>query len=148
MVFLLLLLWPLLELFVLIEVAEAIGILYTLILLVISWPIGSWAIRSQGRKAWLAFATAIAERRTPAKEVVNGGLILLGGVLMMIPGFITDAIGVLLLLPPTRALLRGLTLRSLQNTLFVRAAQFSTRGREPYDVESTATDIPSQRLRP
>ena|ERR1700757_2328810 len=148
MVFLLFLLWPILELFVLIQVAEAIGILYTLVLLVMSWPLGSWAIRSQGRKAWIAFATAIAEGRTPAREVIDGGLILLGGLLLMIPGFVTDAIGVLFLLPPTRALLRSVTLRSLQNTLIVRAARFSTRARQPHDVDSTATEIPTPRLRP
>ena len=69
---------------------------------------------------------------------------LLGGTLMMVPGFITDALGLLLLLPPTRALARVLVLRNLQSRLVVRAARFG--GRYAYDVDSTATDIDHPQL--
>ena len=74
-------------------------------------------------------------------------MILVGGLLLIVPGFITDVFGALLLLPPTRAPLRGLVARNLQSRIVVRATRF---GRPPvrYDVDSTATDIDKPRLRP
>jgi UPF0716 protein FxsA len=73
-------------------------------------------------------------------------LVLLGGGLLLIPGFITDALGALLVLPPTRALARGVVARNLRSRLVLRAVRFGA-GRQPYDVDSTATDIDQPRLR-
>jgi UPF0716 protein FxsA len=111
------------------------------LLLIVSWPLGLWAMRAQGRGAWRRLATAVAEQRTPGPEVVNGALVVVGGVLMIIPGFISDVIGALLLLPPTRALARAGIVRNIRSRLVVRAVSFTT-GRQSYDVESTATDVP------
>jgi UPF0716 protein FxsA len=147
MSFLLLLLWPIAELFVAIKTAEAIGVLAMLGLLILSVPVGVFALRSQGRAAWRRLSDAVLARRSPAREVLDGALILLGGTLMIVPGFITDAIGLLLLLPPTRIAMRALLVRNLQNRLVVRAAGF-TRARQPYDVDSTATDLDPPTLRP
>ena len=69
---LLLVLWPLAELFVFVQVADAIGLLYALLLLIAAWPLGIWALRSQGSAAWRRFAAAAAENRAPTKEVVDG----------------------------------------------------------------------------
>ena len=104
MALVLLLLWPIAEVFVVIQVAEAIGVLLTLALLIATWPIGMWALRSQGRVVWRRFAVAVAEGRPPGREVVDGAFVLLGGGLLLVPGFLTDIPGVLLLFPPTRAL--------------------------------------------
>jgi UPF0716 protein FxsA len=145
-VLLLLILWPVAELFVIIQVADAIGILYTLLLLIAGWPLGGWALRSQGRAAMERLAKAIAERRAPGREVVDGALILVGGLLLMIPGFITDVIGLLMLLPPTRVLLRGLVVRNIQSRLVVRIVGFGAGGRPPYDVDSTARDVDQPQL--
>jgi UPF0716 protein FxsA len=142
---LLLLLWPIAELYVMIQVADAIGVLYTVLLLVAAWPIGIWAVRSQGRAAWRRLVDAVAAGRTPGREVLDGALILLGGALMIVPGFITDALGALLLLMPTRAMMRGVVVRNLRSRLVVQAARF---GRRPYDVDSTATDLEPPKLRP
>jgi UPF0716 protein FxsA len=90
---------------------------------------------------------ALDERRTPTREVVDGALVVIGGILLMIPGFISDVIGILFLLPPTRALTRPLLLRNLRSRTVLRATQFSRRS-SPYDVESTATDIEQPQLRP
>src|SRR5690348_9880255 len=146
-VLVLLICWPLVEVLVAIRVAEAIGALYTVLLLIASWPIGTWALRSQGRIAWRRLGDAVAAGRRPGREVLDGALILLGGLLLMIPGFISDLAGVLLLLPPSRALARRLLARNLQTRLFTRAAGVSRRP-GAYDVDSTATDVEPPRLAP
>jgi len=145
MILLLLILWPVAELLVVIGVAETIGVLYTILLLLVSWPLGSWVLRSQGAAAWRRLSAAVAEGRSPGREVLDGALVLIGGLLLIIPGFIADALGVLALLPPTRSLLRGALARNLQSRLVVRATGF-TRARSPYDVDSTATDLDQPRL--
>jgi UPF0716 protein FxsA len=143
--FVLFLLWPVAELFVAIKVAEAVGVLLMLVLLVAGWPLGTWAIRSQGRAVARRLATAIAEGRTPARETLDGVLVLIGGGLLMLPGFLTDVAGLFLLLPPTRALARIGVVRNLRSRLVVRAVGF-TAGRQPYDVDSTAVDVNQPRL--
>jgi UPF0716 protein FxsA len=141
----LLLCWPVAEVYVAIQVADAIGVLLTLLLLIASWPVGTWALRSQGRVAWRRLGDALAAGRRPGREVLNGVLVLLGGLLLIIPGFITDALGAFLLLPPTRAIARAVLTRNLNRRVVVRAARFS-RGRSAYDVDSTATDIDQPQL--
>jgi UPF0716 protein FxsA len=142
---LLLICWPVAEVFVAIQVADAIGVLLTILLLVASWPVGSWALRSRGRAAWRRLGDAVAARRPPGREVLDGALILLGGMLMIVPGFITDVLGAFLLLPPTRALMRGVLVRNLHSRVVVQATRF-TRGPGAYDVDSTASDIDQRRL--
>jgi UPF0716 protein FxsA len=142
---LLLICWPIAELFVAIQVADAIGILWTVILLVAGWPLGTWAVRSQGRAVWRRLTVAVSEGRPPGREVLDGALVLIGGALLIIPGFITDVLGILALLPPTRALLRGTLVRNIQSRLVVQAVRFTDR---PYDVDSTARDLDQPRLRP
>jgi UPF0716 protein FxsA len=144
---LLLILWPLAELYVVIRVAEAIGVLYAILLLAVSWPVGTWALRSQGRAAWRRLSVAVAEGRSPGREVLDGALILLGGLLLIVPGFISDLLGVLALLPPTRALLRRVLAGHLQSRFVVGATRFGG-ARAPYDVDSTASDLDQPRLQP
>jgi UPF0716 protein FxsA len=143
---LLLLAWPIAEVFVAIKVAEAIGVLETLALLIVGWPLGTWAIRSQGRAVWRRLAAAVAEGRAPAREVLDGALVLIGGALLIVPGFITDALGIVFLLPPTRALMRVVLIRNLQSRVLVQAVRY-TRRRDPGDVDGTATDIDQPQLR-
>lgn len=97
---------PLAELWVLIQVGQAIGVLPTVLLLLADAVLGTWLFRSQGRKTWQAFREALIERRLPAVEVADGALVVFGGALLLTPGFITDVLGVLCLLPPTRVVLR------------------------------------------
>ncbi len=140
-------LWAAAELFVAIQVADAIGVLATVVLLLLSWPIGSWALRSQGRAAWRRLGDAVAAGRSPGHEVLDGALVVLGGVLLIVPGFISDVLGALALLPPTRSLMRRLLARHLHSRLVVQATRF-TGGSRPYDVDSTATDVDQPQLRP
>jgi UPF0716 protein FxsA len=143
--------WPLLELFVAIRVGDAIGVLPTLLLLAAGWPVGVWVLRSQGRLAWRRLRAAIAEGRPPGREVLDGALIVLGGGLLIVPGFVSDVIALALLLAPTRAVLRLALVRNFQSRFVVGAARMAGRPDEadrPYDVDSTARDLDPPTLRP
>jgi UPF0716 protein FxsA len=142
---LLLILWPLLELFVAFEVAQWIGVAYTVLLILLSWPIGIWAVRSQGRVVWRRLTDGIATGRPPARAVLDGALILIGGFLLVVPGFISDVFGVLLLAPPSRAGVRRLLVRNFQGR-FVRQVAGFAGATQSYDVDSTATDVDQRRL--
>src|SRR6185437_11726815 len=102
---------PIAELFVIIQVGGLIGVWPTLLLLLLDAILGSWLLKHEGRAAWRRFNQALAERRMPAKEVADGFLIILGGALLIAPGFITDIFGILFLLPPTRAVARRILRR-------------------------------------
>jgi UPF0716 protein FxsA len=102
---------PIAELYVIIKVGGAIGVLPTLALLILDSFLGAALLRSQGRAAWRRFNEALAAGRVPAREVFDGTMIILGGAFLLTPGFITDVVGLLLLIPPTRAAFRGLVAR-------------------------------------
>jgi UPF0716 protein FxsA len=145
LVLLFLLAWPAIEIFVLIEVGHAIGWLLAVALLLGSSVLGAQLLRIQGRSALERVSLAVSEGRAPARAAIDGLLGFLGGVLLVIPGFVTDALGALLLLPPTRALAR----RWLSRHYAGRAMRFVAttgrfasrdRSRRPDDVDSTAVD--------
>jgi UPF0716 protein FxsA len=102
---------PIAELYVIIQVGEAIGVWPTLLLLLLDAIVGSWLLKREGRAAWRRFNQALAERRVPGKEVADGFLVILGGALLIAPGFITDIFGILFLIPPTRAVARRILFR-------------------------------------
>jgi UPF0716 protein FxsA len=146
---LLLILWPIAELFVAIKVAQAIGVLFTVLLLLAGWPLGLWLAKTEGRAAWRRLSTAVTRSdasRPPGREVIDGALVLVGGILLMVPGFITDVLGLLMLLAPTRALARKAIARNFQSRLMVVATRFSRAPRSAYDVDSTATDLDTPQL--
>jgi UPF0716 protein FxsA len=147
---LLFILVPIAELAVLIQVGQLIGVWWTIALLLADAVIGTLLWRSQGRAAWRRFNAAVAEGRVPHREVVDGVLVIFGGALLLAPGFITDVVGALFLLPPTRALLRGLLVR--RAALRVVGAAVPRRGPSPngrpHDVEGTAVDVDRDRLDP
>ena len=99
---------PLVEIYVLIQVGQVIGAWWTILLLILDSIFGSWLIGREGRRAWRALREALDSGRMPAKELADGGLILIGGTMMLTPGFVTDAFGILLILPFTRPLFRRL----------------------------------------
>ena len=107
---------PVVEIWVIVQVGQAIGVLPTLGLLLADAVIGTWLFRREGRKAWAALREAIAAGRVPAKEVADGALVVVGGAFLLSPGFVTDAVGLLCVLPPTRAFLR----RALTSVVRVR----------------------------
>jgi UPF0716 protein FxsA len=102
---------PVAELYVIIKVGELIGVWPTLALLLADALLGSWLLKHEGRGAWRRFNEALAARRFPGQEVADGALIIVGGTLLLTPGFLTDIVGAFLLLPPTRAIARRLLKR-------------------------------------
>lgn len=137
---------PIAELYVIIQVGQAIGLAPTLLLLILDGIAGAALARSQGRTAWARFNRALAEGRVPARETLDGGMIIVGGALLLAPGFITDIVGFALLIPPTRALLRGLVARLARRR--VNFAWVAGGGSPPsrptsrsYDVEGTAREV-------
>ena len=99
---------PLIEIYVLVQVGQVIGAGWTILLLVADAILGTWIIKHEGARAWRALRQALAEGRMPATELADGALILIGGTLMLAPGFVTDVFGILLILPFTRPLFRRL----------------------------------------
>jgi len=156
---------PIAELFVIIQVGEAIGVLPTIALLIADSILGSVLMKAQGRTAWRRFNAAVSEGRIPHREVLDGALVIFGGALLLTPGFISDILGILLLLPPTRALVRALVARRILPRLVVSrfgAPAASAMGGGPGagarrsrpgrgraadgDVEGTATEVDPPRL--
>jgi UPF0716 protein FxsA len=130
---------PLAELYVILKVGDAIGALWTIALLAADSVLGSLLLRAQGRAVWRRFNETMASGRVPHREVIDGVLVIFGGAFLVTPGFLTDIVGLILLIPPTRAVVRRLLARRLGRRIDTR---------EPYDVEGTATeyDSPSRRL--
>jgi UPF0716 protein FxsA len=97
---------PVLEIVVIIAIGRTIGAAWTVLALLGLMLIGSWALKREGSRAWQKLRRAVEDGKMPAREVTDGALVLVGGLLMIVPGFVTAAVGALLLLPPTRAVLR------------------------------------------
>ena len=108
---LLFILVPIAELYVIIKVGGAIGVVPTLLILVADALLGSFLLGHQGRAAWVRFNRALAENRMPHKEVLDGVLVIFGGALLLTPGFITDIFGLILLIPAARAGVRAFLAR-------------------------------------
>jgi UPF0716 protein FxsA len=137
---------PIAELAVLIQVGQEIGVWWTIAILIADAIIGSLLMRAQGRAAWRRFNEAMAAGRVPAREVIDGALVMFGGLLMLTPGFITDILGFVLLIPPTRAAVRAVLVRRLARRLTV--AMTGPRARPDDVVDGTAVDVESDRLAP
>jgi UPF0716 protein FxsA len=132
---------PIAELAVLIQVGQEIGVWWTIAILIADAIIGSILMRAQGRAAWRRFNEALAGGRVPAREVLDGALVMFGGLLMLTPGFITDILGFLLLIPPTRAAVRAVLVRRLAQRMTV-----SMTARRDDVVDGTAVDVENGRL--
>jgi len=140
---------PLLELWAILRVGDAIGVLPTVAILLADSILGSLLLRSQGRGAWRRFVEALRTARVPSRELADGLLIVVGAALLLTPGFISDLAGLFLLIPASRAVAR----RGLERTIArrlraglagtvrdTRAGPDAWRPRADYDVEGTAVE--------
>jgi UPF0716 protein FxsA len=135
---------PIAELAVIIQVGQAIGVWWTIAILIADSILGSLLMRSQGRIAWRRFNEVLGAGRVPAREVADGVLVIFGGALLLTPGFLSDIFGLLFLLPPTRAVIRRVFLRQAMKRITVSMAGVAMppRGdRRSDDVEGTAVDV-------
>jgi UPF0716 protein FxsA len=141
---------PIAELAVIIQVGQAIGVWWTIAILIADSVLGSLLMRSQGRAAWRRFNEALQAGRVPAREVADGVLVIFGGALLLTPGFLSDVFGLLFLLPPTRVVIRRVFLRQAMKRITVSMAgaavprgPFGAPGAAPRsdDVEGSAVDV-------
>ena len=140
---------PLAELYVIIQVGQEIGALPTIAILLLDSILGSVLLRSQGREVWRRFNAAMAAGRVPHREIVDGVAVIAGGALLLTPGFLTDVVGLMLLLPPTRALVRRVLVRRLGPRMVVSFMGAGRRGARRFgrhDVEGTAHEVDPTRL--
>lgn len=100
------LLMPIVEIYVIIQVGQAIGAWPTVALLVAESLLGGWIVRREGRRAWRALQETLQRGVMPDRELADAALVLVGGVLLLTPGFVTDVFGFLFVLPFTRPLVR------------------------------------------
>ena len=130
---------PIIELAVMVQVAGIIGVLPTVALVVAMCVAGAWLMKIEGVGVLRRMQAQVAVGEMPATEVVNGVLILLGGLLMLVPGFVTGIIGLLLLLPPVRAVLRPIVLARAQRRIDGGRARFTvfSGGFGPLGSEAT-----------
>lgn len=113
LLFLVFLVVPIVELAVIIQVGQSIGVLNTIGLLLLVSVVGSWLVKREGLGVWRRFRSQMESGHVPGKELADGMMIMLAGALLISPGFVTDCLGILLLLPPVRAAIRGSLLRKL-----------------------------------
>ena len=145
---------PIAELYVIIQVGGAIGVLPTVALLLLDSLLGAFLLKWQGGAAWRRFNDTLRAGRIPTREVADGALVIFGGALLLTPGFLSDIAGMLLLLPPTRAVVRGVLRRWGGRRVAVSvagpagAAAFAgpagragPRARSRYDVDGTAVEV-------
>jgi len=97
---------PVVEIYIIIQIGQAIGAWWTVLLLVADGILGSWLMKHEGGRAWAALREALDDRRMPARELADAALILVGGTLLLAPGFVSDVVGLFCVLPFTRPVAR------------------------------------------
>jgi UPF0716 protein FxsA len=139
---------PIAELYVIFKVGDSIGWAPTLAILVADSLLGAWLMRSQGRAVWQRFQATMEAGRIPHREVFDGVLVIFGGAFLITPGFLTDIIGLVLLLPPTRALIRRWLVRrgGRMFGLSVATGRRTPPPGQDWDVEGTAHENDQPRL--
>lgn len=115
---------PLVEIWLILEVAQLLGggsqgLAWTIAILLIDSMIGAVLVRDQGRAAWLELKATLSDGKMPAKEAVSGGFVLVGSTFLLLPGFLSDFVGVIMLLPATRRPLTNRTIAFLKRRIIL-----------------------------
>lgn len=131
---------PLAELYVIVNVGSAIGVLPTVALLLAISIIGSAIVKFEGLRVWQRFISHVRAGKVPEREIVEGACILLAGVFLLAPGFVSDVVGILLLLPPTRALAVRVVTRRVRGSTRVIRATYDGRIVDVTDIRDTSTE--------
>lgn len=135
---------PLVELWVIVEVGGVLGFWPTIAVLLVDSILGAVLVRREGSRAWRKFREALAAGRVPGDEIIQGALLLFGGALLLTPGFVTDVVGLALVLPITRGpVARLLRLRMVPVPLQVGTGMWN-RTRPPTDDQDGSSDPPNR----
>jgi UPF0716 protein FxsA len=127
---------PIVELYVIVQVAQGIGVAETILLLIAVSVVGGWLCKREGLGVLRRIEQQLQQGQLPSREVADGGLILLAGALLIAPGFLSDLLGILLLFPPTRAVFRAPLVRAMRRrterivTVRRRAGVYDVDGRD------------------
>lgn len=113
---------PIVEIFVIIQVGQVIGGWPTVALLIVESALGAWLVKREGRRAWNALQTSLQTGKLPGRELTDGALVLIGGTLLLTPGFVTDIFGFFFVLPFTRPFARRLVTRFVSRRATTLAA--------------------------
>ncbi|MCU6712442.1 FxsA family protein [Paenibacillus sp. J5C_2022] len=124
-IFAALLVVPVIELWGILQVGDWLGGWTTFFIVVAMSAAGAYFLRLEGRKVWLEAQRQLAQGQMPGRSIIDGICVLIGGLLLLTPGFFTDFIGIVLLLPVTRPILRGIILQWLERKL--RDGSFTIR---------------------
>ncbi|MDQ1625289.1 MAG: protein FxsA [Actinomycetota bacterium] len=133
---------PIAEIYVIVQVGQQIGALPTIALLLMESAIGAWLVKREGRRAWRALRDAVGTGRLPSRELSDAALILVGGTLLLTPGFLSDIVGFFFILPVTRPLAR----RMLSGIVARRAGRMVSRRVGPLPPRRGRT-VPGQVVR-
>lgn len=114
---------PIAEIYVLVQVSSGIGVLPAIGLMLAISVFGAWLVRREGFAVFTRVRDRLFSGQVPTSEIIDGGLIMFGGALLLTPGFLTDAVGFLCLLPPSRAVMRGIISRRSQRRTEAMKAQ-------------------------
>lgn len=131
-------LWLAAEVVAVLAVARFVGVWICVLLLIAGWPVGAWLLRAEGRATLRRLRDALATGRAPGPLLADGALALLAGPLFIIPGFVTDLLGLALLVPAVRTRAVGGLTRLAEGRLAAQAARFARGARQPYDVDASA----------
>jgi len=143
LLFMLLIVAPLVELYVVLRVGASIGALNTIALLVAVGVIGSWLVKRQGLAIAGRMRRQLEAGGDPSRQVVDGFLVLAAGVLLVLPGFVSDIIGLALLIPPVRAIAARLLLRRAGRQRATRFVHITSVRRTGDHIDTHATDDPA-----
>ena len=140
---------PLIELGVIMLVGSAIGILPTLAILLVISILGGWLVKRVGVGVWQRARTTAQAGQLPADEMLDGSVVLGAGALLLVPGFVTDALGFVLLIPPVRRLVGRLVVARITRgrTVTVRTVRVeNTWSADPEDVVEGELVVPPREL--
>ena len=115
---------PVVEIYVIVQVGQEIGALSTVALLLFESALGAWIVRREGSRAWAALRGAVSAGQLPSRELADAALVLVGGTLLLTPGFVTDVFGFFFVLPFTRPLARRLLAGFLARRATVTVGRF------------------------
>lgn len=130
---------PIIELYVIVQVAGLIGVPETIVLLIAEAFLGSWLVKRQGMAAWSRFRSRLGQGRVPTDEISDGMMIMFGGALLLTPGFVTDILGFILLFPPTRSVVKKAARKSLMRRVARRTGVSGVYEARVVGVERDAT---------